>query len=127
MKTHTIRQRGKDRGSTAVEWAIATPLLIMLLAALGYGFVWANASYAARAAAQDAVQTTRVIGGNPAAGQSEACTRMSSLAGRARDIQVSVTRGPDTTTAIVSAIVPTPFGGLPVAHTTSASTERWTP
>lgn len=127
MNTHHRPRRQRDQGSTAVEWAIATPLLILLLAALGYGFAWANASYAARAAAQHAVQSTRVIGGSSTAGQADARDRMRTLTATARDVQVTVDRGTDVTTATVTARVPTPFGGLSVAHTASAPTERWTP
>jgi hypothetical protein len=117
---------GRDRGTAAVEWAIAAPILVLLLIAVGYGFAWAQAAYAARAAAQEAVNATRVIGGDPATAQTAAYRQMAELGGAATDIHVAVTKGPQTTTATVTASVPTLLGDLAVAHTASGVTEHWT-
>ncbi|GAA1616069.1 TadE/TadG family type IV pilus assembly protein [Catellatospora bangladeshensis] len=116
-----------DRGAAAVEWAVAAPILILLLAAVGYGFAWAQASYAARAAAQAAVNSARVIGGDPTAAQSAAWQQMDDLGGAATGIHVTVTKDAQATTATVTATIPTPVGVLPVAYTASGSTERWSP
>lgn len=125
MRPRNLRSSG-DRGSAAVEWAIGFPILVLLLAALGYGFTWAQASYAARAAAQHAVNTARVIGGDPALAQTEAQQQMTALGGTATAVNVTVSKSPQTTTATVTATVPTPLGGIKITHTTSGSSETWT-
>ncbi|MEV0453710.1 TadE/TadG family type IV pilus assembly protein [Catellatospora methionotrophica] len=115
-----------DRGAAAVEWAIGAPILVLLLAAVGYGFAFAQASYAARAAAQTAVNTARVIGGDPGTAQANAWQQMDDLGGAATGVHVTVTKNPQTTTATVTAIIPTLLGDLPVAYTATGPTEHWT-
>ncbi|GAB4054808.1 TadE/TadG family type IV pilus assembly protein [Catellatospora paridis] len=122
----TRRQLAADRGAVSTEFALAAPILVLLLIALIYGFAWANASYAARSAAQQAVNSARVVNGDPATAQATATQTMRERSGTAQ-VQVVVDRGQQTTTATVTTTISTPFGSLPVSFTAVAPTERWSP
>lgn len=120
-----LTRPGPDRGSVAVEFALAVPLLVLILVTLMQAFAWGVGHLAARAAADHATQTTRVIGGTEAAGRIDAAELLDQLAGRlVNDPTVTVTRGQATTTVTVRGTargVP-----LPIEVTTEAPTERYT-
>ncbi|MEU8075958.1 hypothetical protein AB0B31_10950 [Catellatospora citrea] len=126
MTTPRRQRRGSDRGAVSTEIALAAPILVLLLIALIYGFAWANASYAARSAAHQAVQSARVVNGDPGTAQAEAVQTMRERSG-VTNVQVVVDRGQQTTTATVTTTISTPFGPLQVEYTAVAPTERWAP
>jgi len=114
-----------DRGSTAVEFAIGAPVIVGLLLLLVQAFFWGMGSLAAHAAADHALQTTRVEGGSAAAGQADATEFLSQLGGQFVDSPtVTVQRGAATTTVTIHGRA----HGLPVPITVTvrAPTERIT-
>ncbi len=117
--------RRGERGSAAVEFALAVPMLLSVLATLVQLFSWGMAHLAAQAAADRAAQTARVAGGTPRAGRAEARELLAQLPGGFLvDPAVTVTRTPTrTTVAVCGAARGIP---LPVAVTVSSPTERYT-
>ncbi len=91
-----------ERGSAAVEFALAAPLLVaILLLFVQVGF-WAIGDCAARGAANHALQTTRVIGGSEAAGRSDAAALLTQFGGWfVQDPVITVTRSPTLTTVTI--------------------------
>nr|WP_231929603.1 TadE/TadG family type IV pilus assembly protein [Micromonospora inositola] len=126
----TRRRLGGDRGSVTTEVVLYAPLL-MLLVLLGVQFAtWGLAHLAVQHAANHAVQTTRVYQGTTTAGQADANTVLTQLAGSlVNDRQVSVTRTQERTTVRISGTAPrvVPFLRLRVATTAAAPTERFRP
>lgn len=117
--------RRRDRGSAAVEFALAVPMLLLILATLVQFAAWGLGHLAAQAAADRAAQTTRVLGGTAATGRAEARELLDQLAGGVlADPTVAVTRTPTRTTVTVRGAargIP-----LPVEVTVTAPTERYT-
>jgi Flp pilus assembly protein TadG len=90
--------RRGERGSAAVEFAIAAPMLVLIVALLWQGWVWAMGDYAARSAANHALQTTRVVGGTDAAGRDDAAALLQQNGGGFLDgTTITVTRTPTVT------------------------------
>lgn len=120
------RPRRDDRGAASVEFAIAVPMIVLILAALTQGVLWGIGYLAAQSAADRAVQSTRVVGGNAAAGDAQARELLAQLAGNlVRDPQVTVTRGPTVTTVVIRG---TAKGlPLPIDVRLTAPTERFVP
>jgi Flp pilus assembly protein TadG len=118
--------RHDDRGAVAVEFALGAPILFGILLILLQVFAWGMGYLAAHAAADQALQTTRVVGGSPAAGRDEATQLLGQLGGRFVDNpEIAVTRGAATTTVTVRG---TAQGApLPITVTVEAPTERYTP
>ncbi|MGY0234037.1 TadE/TadG family type IV pilus assembly protein [Longispora urticae] len=123
---HPRRPRRDDRGATSVEFAIAVPMIVLILAALTQGVLWGIGYLAAQSAADQAAQSTRVVGGSPSAGEVEARELLAQLAGNlVRDPQVTVTRGPAETTVVIHG---TAKGlPLPIDVRLTAPTERFVP
>ncbi len=114
-----------DRGAVAVEFALAVPLLILILVVLTQVFFWGMGYLAAHAAADHAAQTTRVVGGTAAAGQTDAEELLADLGGDfVGDPTVTVTRSATTTSVT--------FAGtaqglpIPIVVTVQLPTERFT-
>ncbi|WP_018352064.1 hypothetical protein [Longispora albida] len=109
-----------------MEFAIAVPMIVIILSALTQGVLWGIGYLATQSAADRAAQTTRVVGGNPAAGQHQARELLAQLGGTAvRDPQVTVTRGAVETTVVIHGTakgIP-----LPIDVTVVVPTERFVP
>jgi len=129
------RLRRDDRGSATVEFALAAPLLVLLLSLAVQIGLWALGDLAARSAASHAAQTARVVGGTSRAGTQDATAMLTDLGGQfVVDPTVTVTRTATTTTVTIrghaKAIIPTSLipGLQPVITVTvQAPTERFTP
>jgi Flp pilus assembly protein TadG len=119
------RRWREDRGSSAVEFAIGAPVLVSVVLLLVQAFFWGMGGLAAHAAADHAVQTTRIVGGSESAGQADATELLSQLGGWFVDSPtVRVTRGRQTTTVTITGNahgVP-----IPIKVTVHAPTERTT-
>src|SRR5213078_3382792 len=92
------RHCGRDRGSAAVEFALGAPILMLLVGMLVQIGLWACGDFAARNAANHALQTTRVVGGTEAAGRDDAAALLRQNGGWIIDPTVTVTRTPTVTT-----------------------------
>lgn len=130
MPTPSGRPRHDDRGSASVEWALGAVVLMSILLLIGHAFTWGVARLAAQTAVGHAVQTARVIGGTPEAGQADAAALLDGLRGgdfTARTI--TVRRTATQTTVTITGSTPTLVPGLrlPVSVTRTAPTERYTP
>ncbi len=119
-------RRRDDRGSVAVEFALAVPGLILIVTLFVQFFAWGAGFLIAHAAADHALQTTRVVGGTPAAGQADATAALDQLGGRLiTDHTVTVTRTAVTSTVTIRGHA---YGlPLPITITVQAPTERRTP
>jgi Flp pilus assembly protein TadG len=117
--------RRDDRGSVAIEFALAVPMIVLILLTLTQVFSWGMGYLAAQAAADHALQTTRVVGGTEQAGTTDATALLDQLGGKfIAGPGVRVTRGEETTTVRV-------WGSahglpLPIEVTVQAPTERYT-
>ena len=129
------RGRDGDRGSAAVEFALGVPVLVLLLGLFVQLGLWAIGDFAARAAANHALQTTRVVGGTEAAGRQDATDLLGQLGGRFVDQPtITITRTPTLTTVTITgharAIIPASLvpGLQPeITITVQAPTERYVP
>jgi hypothetical protein len=91
------RARGQaDRGSSAAELAIATPLMMLLLLAVVQFALWEHATHVAHATATEALEAARDVGGTPAAGQAQAARVLAQTGGVLHDPRVQVTRDNQT-------------------------------
>ncbi len=89
-----------------MEFALGAPLLMLLVALLVQLGLWAVGDYAARAAANHALQTTRVVGGTEAAGRDDATTLLAQYGGDfIVDPTVTVTRTATVTTVTIPTAV----------------------
>src|SRR5438046_5013737 len=95
------RARRGDRGSAAVEFALGAPILVLLVGLLVQIGLWAVGDFAARSAANHALQTTRVVGGTEAAGRDDAAALLRQSDGWIIDPTVTVTRTPTVTTVTI--------------------------
>lgn len=118
------RRLRDDRGSTAVEFAFGGGMLASLIILLLQAFAWGMGNLAAHTAANHALQTSRVVGGNAAAGQNDATTLFDSLGGSFIDNpSATVSRGAAITTVTVRGRAHgLPF---PIRVTVQAPTERY--
>ena len=123
--TRLRRRRLDDRGAVAVEFALAVPLLMLILVVLTQVFFWGMGYLAAHAAADHAAQTTRVVGGTAAAGQTDAEELLADLGGNfVGGPTVTVTRTATTTTVTIAG---TAQGlPIPIVVTVQLPTERFT-
>ncbi len=123
---HRRRLRHDDRGSVAVELAVGAPILLACVVLLLQAFAWGMAYHASFAAANQAAQTARVIGGSSAAGHAAARTALHELGSPfLKRSSVTVSRGTAVTAVTVSGAV----RGLPVPVTVTVQvpTERFVP
>ncbi len=118
-----------------MEFALGAPILMLLVSLLIQLGLWAIGDFAARNAANHALQTTRVVGGTATAGRDDASTLLQQNGGWfVEDPTVTVTRTPTLTTVTIRgharAIIPTTLitGVQPVITiTVQAPTERFAP
>lgn len=108
-----------------MEFAIGAPILLGVVLILLQMFTWGMGYLAAHAAADHAVQTSRVVGGTAGAGQDDAAALLNQLGGSFVDNPtVTVTRGQATTIVTIHG---TAHGlPLPITVTVQAPTERYT-
>jgi hypothetical protein len=118
-----------------VELALGAPILMLLVGLLVQIGLWAVGDFAARNAANHALQTTRVVGGTETAGRDDAAALLRQNGGWFVDTPtVTVTRTPTVTTVTIRgharAIIPASLipGVQPVVTiTVQGPTERLTP
>ncbi len=105
------RLRTDERGAATAELILVVPLLLLLIMVIAQFTLWLHATHIAQAAASEALSTTRVAGGTPAHGQTEAARVLHRLGtGPLHDPQVTVTRGTTEAsvhvTGTVTAVIP---------------------
>ena len=135
MTTQTTRRRlirrlRPDRGSTTVEMVGYYAVMLACLLVGVQAAAWGLAELSCRYAANHAAQTTRVLGGSAAAGQTDAGTVLTAIDGNlVTDAQIRTSRGPATATVTVSgtAVQIIPFLHLPARATITAPVENLTP
>jgi Flp pilus assembly protein TadG len=125
-----LRWGRDERGVVTAELVVAVPFLLLMLTLIMQFAIWAHATHIAQAAASQALDTARVLGGSNATGQSEADDVLAQLgAGPLKGAQATVTRGPTQTTVDItgSAATVVPFLHLPVRARAVGPTERYVP
>jgi len=118
-----------------VEFALGAPILLLIAALIWQAGVWAIGDFAARNAANHALQTTRVVGGTEQAGRDDAAALLRQNGGWFVDNPtITVIRTPTVTTVTIRgharAIIPASLipGVQPVITiTVQGPTERLTP
>jgi Flp pilus assembly protein TadG len=120
-----LLSRRDDHGAVAVEFALAVPMLVLILLTLTQAFAWGMGQLAAQSAADHAAQTTRVVGGTAAAGHDDATQLLTQLGGRfIENPAVTVTRGATVTTVTIRGAA---HGApIPITVTVQVPTERYT-
>ncbi len=118
-----------------MEFALGAPILMLMVGLLVQLGLWAIGDFAARNAANHALQTTRVVGGNPTTGRDDAAALLQQNGGWfVDDPTITVTRTATVTTVTIRgharAIIPASLipGVQPVITiTVQGPTERLTP
>jgi Flp pilus assembly protein TadG len=97
------RRRRDDRGSTTVEAAGYTMLMLLAVMALVQAAVWGLADLSARHAADHGVQTARVAGGTAEAGGTAAADMLSAINPNGlTNVDITVDRTAASTTVTVT-------------------------
>ena len=92
----------RDRGAVAAQVVVAIPLLAMLPMLIVQVALWAFAAHAAQAAASQALDTARVVGGSNSSGQAEATQILDQLTSNTlHDPHVTVQRTATTVTVTI--------------------------
>lgn len=115
-----------DRGSTTVEAAGYTILMLLALTVLVQAAVWGMADLAARQAAEQGLQAARVAGGTEQAGHDDAQAMLAEINPHGlTDVEITVQRGPEITTVTVTgtALQVIPVVDIPVQVQAQAPTE----
>jgi Flp pilus assembly protein TadG len=115
-----------DRGSTTVEAAGYTALMLLVILIIVQAAVWALADLSVRHAADHGAQTARVAGGTAQAGHDAAAARLDALNPHGvSGVTITVERAADTTTVIVSGSVlqVVPLLSIPVQAAAHVPTE----
>jgi hypothetical protein len=118
-----------------VEFALGVPILMLMVGLLFQVGLWAIGDFAARNAANHALQTTRVVGGTESAGRDDVAALLQQNGGWfVEDPTITVTRTATVTTVTIRgharAIIPASLipGVQPVITiTVQAPTERLAP
>jgi hypothetical protein len=119
-----------ERGAATAEVVIATPLLLLLIAAVVQFALWYHAVHTAEAVARQSLATTRLVDVAQPAAQDQAEAVLDRLGGPTLDDPaVTVDRRADTTTVVVTgrATRVLPFVTIPVETTVTGPTERFRP
>ena len=119
-----------ERGGSSVELAVTAPLLLLLILATVQAGLWAHAIHVTHAAADAAVESTRLTDGSAAAGTARARRILQRLGGGlvlAPDVTVS--RTPSTARVTIAAGIEHVVPGLHphTRVTVTAPVERFTP
>lgn len=115
----TGRHRDERGGSESVAAVVIVPLMVFFLLAIWQTAVWYGGREAALSAAQAAAEAERVL--HPAAGAGQTAATSIGQQRGLLDINVSVSRGAETVTAVVTARVPM-FVDIGVGHFTERAT-----
>jgi Flp pilus assembly protein TadG len=116
----------RDEGSTTVEAAGYTFLMLMVITLIVQAGVWALADLSARQAAQHGLQTARLSQATAEAGHTQAETILQAINPRGlTNVAITVERGPDTTTVTVTgtALQVLPIVDIPVRAQAAGPTE----
>jgi hypothetical protein len=122
----TRRRCKPDGGSTTVEAAGYTALMLLVLTLVVQAGVWALADLSARHAAAHGLQTARLSGATAEAGHADTRAMLDALNPRGlSDVTVTVERGPGTTTVTVTgtALQVLPLVDIPVRARAAGPTE----
>ena len=120
----------RDRGAVAAQVVVAIPLLVIVPMLIVQVALWAFAAHAAQAAASQALDTARTLGGSNISGQAEATQILDQLTSNTlHDPHVTVQR---TATAVIVTITGTSETIVPGFHLTvraqaSGPIEAFTP
>lgn len=118
-----------DRGVSTIEAAIVIPVVVfVVIFGSMQAALWFHGRNVAAAAAQVGAQAARTYDGSAGTGHSAATGYLASVTGL-EDATVSIDRGPDTTTVVVTGTTPQLVPGMPrpvIEVTSQAATERLT-
>jgi len=120
------RCRRDDRGSTTVEAAGYTVLMLLAVMALVQAAVWGLADLSARHAADHGVQTARVSGGTAEAGQAAAAGMLAAINPNGlTNVDITVDRTAESTTVTLTgdALQVIPVVTIPIQVQAHAPTE----
>lgn len=120
------RRLNGERGSTTVEAAGYTILMLLVLTVLVQAAVWGLADLSARQAAQHGLQTARVAGGDEQTGHADTTAMLQAINPHGlTDTDITVQRGPDTTTVTITGTVLQVIPGvsIPISVQAQAPTE----
>ena len=127
LRTGRRRNRWRgDGGSTTVEAAGYTFLMLLVITLIVQAGVWAMADLSARQAAQHGLQTARLSGATAETGHAQAETILQAINPRGlTDVTITVERGSDTTTVTVTgtALKVLPIIDIPVRVQAAGPTE----
>ena len=115
-----------EGGSTTVEAAGYTFLMLLVITLIVQAGVWALADLSARQAAQHGLQTARLSDATAETGHAQAETILETINPRGlTDVNITVERGPDTTTVTVTgtALKVLPTIDIPVRAQAAGPTE----
>ena len=124
-----LRRLCTDRGSTTVEAAGYTMLMLLAILVAVQAGVWALADLSVRHAAHHGAQTARVAGSSAEAGHEATADRLEAINPNGiTGVNIGVERGPETTTVTVSGTVlrVIPLIDIPVRAQARAPTEPGT-
>lgn len=123
-----LASRTQDRGSTAIEMAIITPVLILMIFSIIQAGLWYHARSVATSAAQVAVSAARTYDGSAWTGQTAGLSYIASVDGLDSpgvSVSRSGTQATATVTGNMTRIVPIlPLPGIQVQS--QAAVERLT-
>ena len=97
--------RGQRGMSESVQWAVLTPLVLLIVLGLLQGGLWLSGRTVAQQAAAAAAEEAALVAAAP--GRAEAMAQRIAAAGGLRDVSVHVARGPAEVRAVVSGRMPT--------------------
>ena len=126
IRCRSRRRSSADRGSTTVEAAGYTVLVLLTLTLLVQAAVWGLADLSARQAADHGAQTARVAGGTEQAGHADAAAMLQAINRNGiTDVDITVERGSETTTVTITGTViqVVPWVDIPVHVQARAPTE----
>lgn len=126
IRCRSRRRSSSDRGSTTVEAAGYTVLVLLTLTLLVQAAVWGLADLSARQAADHGAQTARVAGGTEQAGRADAAAMLQAINRNGiTTADITVERGPETTTVTITGTVlqVLPWVDIPVHVQARAPTE----
>lgn len=112
-------RRDERGGSESVAAVVVVPLMIFFILAIWQAAVWYGGREAALSAAQAAAEAERVL--HPATGAGQAAASSIAQQRGLVDVNVSVRRGAETVTVVVTATVPM-FVDIGVGQFTERST-----
>jgi hypothetical protein len=129
-RTRRLHHRRNDRGAVVAQVVVAIPLLIMVPMLIVQVALWAYAAHAAQAAATQALDNARAVGGSNSSGQAEARQILDQLTSNTlHDPHVAVRRTASTVTVTITGTTETIVPGfhMTVSAHASGPVEAFTP